>query len=116
MAIPFDLRLPGWLPPSHATNLTATSYGLRADIKLGWLDGPMKSSLRLLALSNPSVSSLATARSSSPFTCFKVLRHRFPVPRIVTRLYALRGVLPSDLTVTKRHRSSALYLFQIGST
>lgn len=79
MAIPFDLRLPGWLPSSHATNLTDTSYGLRADIKLGWLDGPMKSSLRLLALSNPSVSSLATVKSSSPFTCFRVFRHRFPV-------------------------------------
>jgi len=79
VAIPFDLRLPGWLPPSHVTSLTNTSYGLRADVKLGWLDGAGRSSLRLLALSNPSINSLATAQSSSPFTPFKVFRHRFPV-------------------------------------
>ncbi|WWC68563.1 uncharacterized protein I206_102492 [Kwoniella pini CBS 10737] len=38
LAVVFDMRLPGWLPPSHDTDLTTISYGLIAQSTVGWTD------------------------------------------------------------------------------
>lgn len=35
-AIPFDLKIPGWLPQSFENDTVALSYGLVATVKLGW--------------------------------------------------------------------------------
>ncbi|ORX35217.1 hypothetical protein BD324DRAFT_631851 [Kockovaella imperatae] len=74
VAIPFDLRLPGWLPASQALDLTATSYGVMAKARLGWTSPfmmvPRKSS------SNRSLASYHTTYLSSEFTRFSIQRHR----------------------------------------
>ncbi|GHJ87801.1 hypothetical protein NliqN6_4203 [Naganishia liquefaciens] len=35
-AIPFDLKIPGWLPQSFENETVAIAYGLIATVKLGW--------------------------------------------------------------------------------
>ncbi|KAK4690062.1 hypothetical protein P7C73_g25, partial [Tremellales sp. Uapishka_1] len=45
LAVAFDLRLPGWLPPSHVSNMTTTSYGVVAHALLGWGDAISPSAL-----------------------------------------------------------------------
>lgn len=35
-AIPFDLKIPGWLPQTFENDTVALSYGLVATVKLGW--------------------------------------------------------------------------------
>lgn len=42
-AIPFDLKIPGWLPQSFENDRVALSYGLIATVKLGWSDQVVKS-------------------------------------------------------------------------
>ena len=37
-AIPFDLKIPGWLPQSFENDTVALSYGLITTVKLGWSD------------------------------------------------------------------------------
>ncbi len=38
LAIPFDLPVPGWLPPSHVSPMTSTAYGVMAHSELGWAE------------------------------------------------------------------------------
>ncbi|KAL1411823.1 hypothetical protein Q8F55_002790 [Vanrija albida] len=64
LAVPFDLRVPGWLPSSYNSVLSATSFGVVATATVCWPRG------RLLD---------APARAStSPYTPFLVRRHRMP--------------------------------------
>jgi hypothetical protein len=41
VAFPFDLRIPGWLPPSHESALTLTAYGAISHAVLGWAEDPI---------------------------------------------------------------------------
>ncbi|OCF40063.1 hypothetical protein I317_06138 [Kwoniella heveanensis CBS 569] len=53
LAVAFDMRLPGWLPPSHSSEMTNVSYGVLASSTIGWtemvstLSAPSSSSSRL---------------------------------------------------------------------
>ncbi|OCF56500.1 hypothetical protein L486_05350 [Kwoniella mangroviensis CBS 10435] len=38
LAVAFDMRLPGWLPPSHDSEMTTISYGLIAHSTIGWTE------------------------------------------------------------------------------
>ncbi|KAK8861654.1 hypothetical protein IAR55_002477 [Kwoniella newhampshirensis] len=35
--VQFDIRLPGWLPPSHDSGMTTVGYGVRVDAIIGWI-------------------------------------------------------------------------------
>ena len=38
IAIPFDLRLPGWIPPSICAKLCNVAHGCQATVTVGWTD------------------------------------------------------------------------------
>ncbi|WVQ93510.1 hypothetical protein IAU59_000584 [Kwoniella sp. CBS 9459] len=38
LAVAFDMRLPGWLPPSHLSDMTTVSYGVLANVTIGWME------------------------------------------------------------------------------
>jgi hypothetical protein len=85
-SVPFDLRLPGWLPPSHVSAMTNTSYGALAQATVGWADSlsaiealhKASSKHRDPLFPNPSLSSQHTAKGTSQFAPFEVLRHSLP--------------------------------------
>lgn len=82
IAIPFDMRLPGWLPPTHFSSFTHLSYGGKAEARLGWAPGTVVAqssvSPRRAVIANTSLDPLTTRVSTSAFTEFTVFRHRFP--------------------------------------
>ena len=94
LAVPFELRVPGWLPPSHTSALTNTSYGVCASATLGWSSTvlpslidqvrvggatrlPTKNSKAKRFFSN-SFDLKADTKTSSEFITFDIRRHRLP--------------------------------------
>ncbi|WWC60381.1 uncharacterized protein I303_102953 [Kwoniella dejecticola CBS 10117] len=57
LAVAFDLRLPGWLPPSHDSEMTTISYGAIAHCTIGWTEP---------ASTTYAAPSMASSSSSSP--------------------------------------------------
>jgi hypothetical protein len=87
IAIPFDVHLPGFLPPTHQTDTSrpghrvSTSYGLLVNATLGWADHlqPFASSKTTRSLfANNSLRPESTDQSSSPYQEFVVKRHKLP--------------------------------------
>ena len=39
LAVSFDMRLPGWLPPSHASANVSIAFGAEAHVVIGWVEG-----------------------------------------------------------------------------
>lgn len=99
LSIPFDLRLPGWLPPSHTSLMTKIEHGVTAKASLGWVAVPgasteslesvvsdptqrrystRRSRLDAYFFPNTSLSLRNTATSSSKHTSFTIIRHRLP--------------------------------------
>jgi hypothetical protein len=71
MAVPFDLRLPGWLPPSHASEMTITAYGVVVKAVLGWVlpapsPAPHSRSCSITCTHSPSSSIESTRHTSTP--------------------------------------------------
>lgn len=91
LAIPFDLRLPGWLPPTHRALLTNTEYGLVVQSKIGWTQAAatiyglpkagdnsiVTRSLRRQATLLSHVSTMEEKHTST-YQTFEVHRHRLP--------------------------------------
>ncbi|EIW67223.1 hypothetical protein TREMEDRAFT_64469 [Tremella mesenterica DSM 1558] len=63
VAIPFDLRLPGWLPPTHSSANTVTSYGVQVQCTIGWVDLSSPLSIPMTRSAALSHSSLSTNSS-----------------------------------------------------
>ncbi|WVQ65031.1 uncharacterized protein L199_003201 [Kwoniella botswanensis] len=61
LAVSFDMRLPGWLPPSHDSEMTTISYGLIAHSTIGWTEPATTT----YASPNVSSSSSSSSHSSS---------------------------------------------------
>ena len=82
LAVPFDLRIPGWLPPTHVSEMTNTSYGAVVSGQLGWLDAPLppdpSTVFKKSLFFNQSLLATATADMSSRFSEFTIRRHRLP--------------------------------------
>lgn len=108
-AIPFDLRLPGWLPPTHLSALTDTSYGVIAAAVIGWVDPVQACPLAAIAPTRQTLFSLqpnrglpritksskgktelnssassppqpaVDERSTSKWTPFEIRRHKLPI-------------------------------------
>lgn len=76
LSIPFELRIPGWLPPTHLSLKTSTSYGLLSTVIVGWLDGDSSVPTKRLIFSNESLRASSKTTSHSAFTDFTVTRHR----------------------------------------
>lgn len=76
VVIPFDLRVPGWLPPSLVAPSVAVSYGVVAAAEIGWNDDPLWPADGPQTLLNPSPTTTRRVRSS--YTPFIVHRHRMP--------------------------------------
>ena len=74
MVVPFDLRLPGWLPPTHKTSMTNTSHGVLVRANIGY----MNASAVQHSVSTRNGPPMGAFLSSSKFTEFTVRRHRFP--------------------------------------
>jgi hypothetical protein len=64
-AIPFDLKIPGWLPQSFGNDTVALSYGLVATVKLGW-SAQVVQPKTLHDIDDPMDIDSVTATSSSP--------------------------------------------------
>ena len=100
LAIPFDLRVPGWLPPSHLSTMTNTSYGVVIHAVLAWHgtqysapfsrvpltrtapDPESKSSMKTHVnafFPNHSLDPTFVDKPSSKFIPFTIHRHRFPL-------------------------------------
>ncbi|ODN86543.1 hypothetical protein L198_07237 [Cryptococcus wingfieldii CBS 7118] len=107
LALPFDMRLPGWLPSTQASDMTATSYGCLVKAVVGWT-GPSSSSSAASSSSsassdvfmddilpsrpytktspasrlfgNSSLLPSSSHPSSSKFSSFTILRHRIAPP------------------------------------
>ncbi|WRT65772.1 uncharacterized protein IL334_002721 [Kwoniella shivajii] len=54
LAVEFDMRLPGWLPPSHDSDMTTLSYGVVTIAIVGWTEATTCS------YSTPSTSTLSS--------------------------------------------------------
>lgn len=91
LAVAFDLRLPGWLPPTHRAFLTNTEYGLVVQSKIGWTEaaaevygqskaGDKSVAIRSLRRQATLLSHIATMeeKHTSPYQTFSVHRHRLP--------------------------------------
>ncbi|KAL7424651.1 hypothetical protein Q5752_000335 [Cryptotrichosporon argae] len=87
IAVAFDLRVPGWLPASHRSPLTNTSYGAGATATIGWVNAEVAN--------RPLVSSV-----SSTSTFGMALR---PRPRVSGSLERFGGTAP--LTHKSRWRN-----------
>ena len=91
LAVAFDLRLPGWLPPSHRSLLTNTEYGLVVKTKIGFTEaaasvyseikpadkyGALRGMRRVATL----LSQIPTMEENhtSKYQPFHILRHRLP--------------------------------------
>lgn len=66
LALDFDISIPGWMPPTHVTDRTATGYGLVAKAKVAW--APECTDFRA-----------AKTISTSQYTPVAIRRHRLPV-------------------------------------
>lgn len=78
LAVPFDLRLPGWLPPTFLSVMTDTSYGCVAEVQISWLEDSVSVRPKAI-LSNPSLYPSAFTRAISKYSEFTVRRHRVPM-------------------------------------
>jgi hypothetical protein len=91
LAVGFDLRLPGWLPPSHVTSLTNTEYGVVVKSSIGWTAaaqsvyaspsiGGRNIVTRSLGKPTAALAQLANLveKNTSPYHPFTVKRHRLP--------------------------------------
>ncbi|GMK59888.1 hypothetical protein CspeluHIS016_0901050 [Cutaneotrichosporon spelunceum] len=109
--LPFDLRVPGWLPPSHLSRHSSTSYGLVAQATVGWANETQYLFSGFGATPLVVNGQFALARMSrSAYTPLEVRRHRIPGPIPVEgatrRQYPFRcKTLPVDLTI--RHAEYA---------
>jgi hypothetical protein len=91
LAVAFDLRLPGWLPPTHRAFLTNTEYGIIVQSKIGWTEaaaevygqpraGDKCVATRYLRRQATLLSHIATMeeKHTSTYQTFNVHRHRLP--------------------------------------
>jgi hypothetical protein len=91
LAVAFDLRLPGWLPPTHRAFLTNTEYGIIVRSKIGWTEaaaevygqpraGDKCVATRSLRRQATLLSHIATMeeKHTSTYQTFNVHRHRLP--------------------------------------
>jgi hypothetical protein len=91
LAVAFDLRLPGWLPPTHRAFLTNTEYGLVVQSKIGWTEaaaevygqpraGDKCVATRSLRRQATLLSHIATMeeKHTSIYQTFSIHRHRLP--------------------------------------
>ncbi|WWD16427.1 hypothetical protein CI109_100853 [Kwoniella shandongensis] len=65
LAVAFDLRLPGWLPPSHDSDLTTVAYGARVDTCSRWKETSNLESGSALSLAEMLDSEYSTTGSTS---------------------------------------------------
>ena len=80
IAIPFHIRIPGWLPPSQAHFHCLTAYGLVAQASIGWSEDPLRDILPNKKLEhNKSLRRDATSSPCSSFVDFSLRRHRMPI-------------------------------------
>ena len=92
-AIPFDLKIPGWLPQSFENDRVALSYGLIATVKLGWSDQVVKSKTAHEAGEAMDVDGMASSSpipivsASSPILLFALL----PPHRQISRKRSRHG-------------------------
>ncbi|BEJ01617.1 hypothetical protein CcaverHIS631_0602990 [Cutaneotrichosporon cavernicola] len=107
----FDLRVPGWLPPSHLSRHSSTNYGLVADATVGWANETVFSGSGVSATPLLVDGQFALAQMSrSAYAPLEVRRHRIPgpIPRggAPRRHYPFRcKTLPVDLSI--RHAEYA---------
>nr|ODN76376.1 hypothetical protein L203_06442 [Cryptococcus depauperatus CBS 7841] len=95
MALPFDLRLPGWLPNTHSLEMTNVSYGCIVQAIVGWT-GPVSASTSTLT----STSVIADGSSN----LMRDLISKQPKPSsMVEKLYANCSLWPatSDRSTSK---------------
>lgn len=99
LAIPIDLRLPGWLPPSHTSTMTATTYGVVVQMNMRWQGILLSNAMSAVPVGrtymenssrslkrehrnsffvNHSLSPGTIEKSISPYFPFILRRHRIP--------------------------------------
>lgn len=114
VAIPFDLRLPGWLPSSHDAAFAHLSYGLKVHARISWTYSTTVAHLgkipRRVLAANPSLNPLTSRDNLSAYTGFEVVRHSFPVgldsetalpsKRYFHLPHTARGYHPIDCMIT----------------
>ncbi|WWC88092.1 uncharacterized protein L201_002996 [Kwoniella dendrophila CBS 6074] len=91
LAVAFDMRIPGWLPPSHDSEMTTVSYGLIAHATIGWGESPSSSS----HYACPSSSSFSSSSSSS-------------IPRTSNGDIFMDNLIPSQPLMCKPKSSKSL--------
>nr|XP_019050465.1 hypothetical protein I302_00899 [Kwoniella bestiolae CBS 10118]OCF29395.1 hypothetical protein I302_00899 [Kwoniella bestiolae CBS 10118] len=64
LAVAFDMRLPGWLPPCHDSEMTTISYGFIAHSTIGWTE-PATTTYATPSIASSSSISLSSSSSSS---------------------------------------------------
>ncbi|CAK9785505.1 unnamed protein product [Cutaneotrichosporon oleaginosum] len=102
--LPFDLRVPGWLPPSHVSRHATTSYGLVAEATVGWAN---ETHYSRVPCATPLIvdGAFAPARTTrSAYTPIRIKRHRLhqpmPADESPRRHWPFKcKTLPVDLTI-----------------
>lgn len=77
--VQFDLRIPGWLPPTHVSRHTSNTYGVVATAKVGWANESMLSAIDYLSPLCHADGEFALARlSRSAYNAVHIRRHSLP--------------------------------------
>ncbi|OXG15400.1 hypothetical protein C367_05547 [Cryptococcus neoformans Ze90-1] len=123
LVLPFDLRLPGWLPSSYNNDMTFTGYGCVVEAIIGWtepvsISPSFASSIGLVPephgltkpkprsafesiFSNSTLLPTYSKKSVSKWQPFTIFRHRLhppigpTVPEVAERHYTLRPEVDS---------------------
>ncbi|ORY29829.1 hypothetical protein BCR39DRAFT_505406 [Naematelia encephala] len=106
LGMPFEIRLPGWLPPTHVSSMTSTSYGAIAAATIGWLvpGSSVASDIALSPLSGRS--SKSPRRSTSSVNNPRTTRLLRPPP---TPGRHFDSFLNNSVLDTSSYRASAEY-------
>lgn len=102
--LPFDLRIPGWLPPTHLTHHTSVSYGVVSMATVGWANESVYSFFNYISPMRYASGELAVARTSrSAYSAITIQRHCNPSvlnEHVSMRQNAFRSkVLPVDIMI-----------------
>ncbi|WVQ78789.1 hypothetical protein IAT38_000880 [Cryptococcus sp. DSM 104549] len=100
LALPFDMVLPGWLPPTHQSDMTATSYGCVVHAVIGWTEA---SAAPAISVAGPSSGAMTDAVASDlAMDSVVPFRHNFtkPKPRTFDSFFANSSLQPHSTQKT----------------
>jgi hypothetical protein len=115
MAVPFDLRLPGWLPPTHSSEMTITAYGLVVRAVLGWASPAPAAALAPHSHSHSHSHSASITgsriRTHSPSSSIDSTRHAPTPPQVESEAQCSGPVRPRPIRSRSRHNFDTLFPF-----